>query len=181
MFSLHLSPKFLSNFQAVSVITSNSLKMPSCFSCLGPLCWAYIVILASQDETTAFSLEPPPLCSWLTYVCSLSPGPRFLTSYSGLGTFFWHFDTQHFRHTLTSCLTARFTGSLRFVPHHNHKYRLRCPFQSQVSAWRWQILPLIAPCVPSSKFPILEFSSETFSSETSGYPPSLALNACLVS
>lgn len=73
IFSLHLFSESKSSFQQfIYMVTSNSHKLQSCFSCVSPLSWAYIFTLANWESITAFSLDPLPFCSWLIYICSLS-------------------------------------------------------------------------------------------------------------
>ena len=103
------------------------------------------------SHTLALSLQD--LDFWL-YTLGLAPSSGTLTSALPCSA-------------LSSCLIVRFTGSLRFVLHHGRK-------QSSLFLPIPRIgLEVVNPAIHSPlvchppKSPILEFSSETFSSETS--------------
>lgn len=116
IFSLHFFSESKSNFQQfIYSVTSNSQKMQSCFSCFGPLSWAYILTLANWDSITAFSLDLLPFCSWFIFTCSLSldldfyfytldwaPSSATLTPYTQLCTLF-------------SCINGSYACFLSFV------------------------------------------------------------------
>ena len=102
-----------SNFQQfIYIITSNSQKMQSCFSCFGPLSWAYIFILANWDSITAFFPKLSPFL-FLVHVHLFSLlRSRFLLLYFGFSTFICHFGTLYFN--CVPCLPAQLAVMLAF-------------------------------------------------------------------